>query len=125
MLLAGEDTTSHTLAWASWFMAVEPRAQARLAAEADEGLGHRRMADDAARVEALPYAEAFLRETLRLRPAAPVIFVQALGDTRVADVEIPAGTRLLLLGRAAALHEANFSNPMSFEPERWLEPHEA
>ena len=34
MLLAGEDTTSHTLSWATFLLARDPAAQARLADEA-------------------------------------------------------------------------------------------
>lgn len=121
MLLAGEDTTSHTLAWASWLMATEPDAQARLAAEADAALGKRRTPGDHPTVDRLVFTEAFIQETLRLRPAAPLIFIEPIADVTVADLHIPAGTRLLLLGRPVGLREENFAEPGAFRPERWLD----
>ena len=39
MLLAGEDTTAHTLSWATFLLARDPAAQARLADEARAVLG--------------------------------------------------------------------------------------
>ena len=41
LLLAGEDTTAHTMAWTIWLLASRPEVQARCAEEADEVLGER------------------------------------------------------------------------------------
>jgi cytochrome P450 len=57
---------------------------------------------------------------MRIKPVAPIIFVQAGRDTTVADVTIPYGTILALIMRAGSASERFFPDPQSFEPERWL-----
>lgn len=120
LLLAGEDTTSHTLAWATWLLARHPDAQARLAAEARELLGADPVPDHAAATQ-LRYGEAVLREALRLRSAAPVMFVEALGDVEVAGARLPAQTRLILLTRHVAVRDGGHDRADEFDPGRWLD----
>src|SRR6185436_6319590 len=66
---------------------------------------------------------------MRLRPVAPLILFEAAADTTVADVEIPAGTNVLVLSRPPVRDPARFVDPEAFRPERWLEqgltPHDA
>jgi cytochrome P450 len=119
LLLAGEDTTSHTMAWTIWSMASRPEIQARWAAEASEVLGERPYATEYETVEELRYGEGVLRESMRLKPVAPITGVEPLADTEVADVRVPAGTRLLLLHRYAGLQGVRRAE--EFMPERWIE----
>ena len=44
-------------------------------------------------VEAFRYGEGVLRESMRLKPVAPITGVEPLADTEVAGVRVPAGTR--------------------------------
>lgn len=121
MLTAGEDTTSHSLAWAVWYLARRPDVQARLAAEARDLQG----ADPVPGYEAAAqahYGEAVLREAIRLRSAAPIMFVEAAQDTEVGGVRLPAGTRLMLMTRLVATQESSYVNATAFDPGRWLEP---
>jgi cytochrome P450/UDP:flavonoid glycosyltransferase YjiC (YdhE family) len=118
LLLAGEDTTAHTLGWTVWLLASRPDIQARLALEAREALGDHPFPPDYQTVEQLTYAEAVLRESMRLRPVSPVLPMEPLADVTICDTHIPAGTRLLLLLRAAGLHEGPGAG--DFRPERWL-----
>jgi cytochrome P450 len=103
MLLAGEDTTAHTIAWTLWFMASSPEHQSRVAHEAREVLGEHASPVDYETIEPLRYCEAVLREAMRLKPVAPLISAEPLSDTIVAATRIPAGTRLLLLARHASV----------------------
>jgi cytochrome P450 len=119
LLLAGEDTTSHTMAWTIWSMASNPEIQARWAEEADEVLGERPYATEYDTVESFRYGEGVLRESMRLKPVAPITGVEPLADAEVAGVRIPAGTRLLLLHRHAGLRGVERAE--EFRPERWLE----
>lgn len=119
LLLAGEDTTSHTMAWTIWSLARMPEIQRRWAEEAHEVLGEELFPRRYETVEELRYGEGVLRESMRLKPVAPVTGVEPLADVEVAGVSVPAGTRLLLLHREASLREVERAR--DFLPERWLE----
>jgi cytochrome P450 len=120
LLLAGEDTTSHTLGWTTWFLATRPDVQERWAHEANEVLGDDPFPADYETVAHLHYGEAVLRESMRLKPVAPYIFVESIADTTIAGTHIPAGTRLFLLIRSAGLNASGIDHPGDFDPERWL-----
>ncbi len=119
LLLAGEDTTSHSMAWTIWWMARRPDVQARWAEEAVEVLGEQACASEYETVEGFRYGEGALRESMRLTPVVPVSGLEPLADSEVAGVHIPAGTRLLLLHRYAGLRSTE--RAQEFKPERWLE----
>jgi cytochrome P450 len=59
---------------------------------------------------------------MRLRPVAPLIGAEAINDTTVADVTVPRGTVILMLTRAAAMEDRNFTDAAAFRPDRWLMP---
>jgi cytochrome P450 len=118
LLFAGEDTTAHTIAWTIWFLAKESAIQARCVEEARDLLGDERFPASYETVEQFRYAEAVLRESMRLKPVAPWLGVEPLADTVVAGTQIPAGTRLLLLTRYAGLKAVERGE--EFDPERWL-----
>jgi cytochrome P450 len=129
MLLAGEDTTAFTLAWTVHQMCESPEATAALRAELDAALGTATVPADMDAANRLAYAGAVANETMRLRPVAPLILFEATTDTVLADVEIPAGTNLLVLSRPPVRDPARFADPEAFRPERWLDqglyPHDA
>jgi cytochrome P450 len=119
MLLAGEDTTANSLAWLIHLLMRNPSALAKAQDEV------RRVAPYPAgftfeQIDALEYVGACTSEAMRLKPVAPFQLLQALSDTVVADIRIPAGTILWGLMRHDALEERHFPDPMRFDPERWL-----
>ncbi len=120
LLLAGEDTTAHTMAWTIWLLASRPEVQERCAREADEVLAGEPFPVAYETVEHLCYGEAVLRESMRLKPVAPVIGVEPLADTSLLGTRIPAGTRLMLLTRHASIHDGGYRRAADFAPERWL-----
>lgn len=122
LLLAGEDTTSHSMAWTIWSLARRPDVQARWAEEARDVLGEQPYATEYETVEGFHYGEGVLRESMRLTPVAPISGLEPLVDTEVEGVHIPAGTRLFLLHRYAGLHSTVRAE--EFKPERWLEDDE-
>jgi cytochrome P450 len=119
LLLAGEDTTAHTMAWTIWLLGSRPDTQARWAEEAHDVLGAERFPSGYDTIAELRYGEAVLRESMRLKPVAPVLGVEPLADTTVASTHIPAGTRLLLLTRYASMQAV--TRGREFDPARWLE----
>jgi len=118
MLLAGEDTTANTLAWLIYLLARRPLA---LQTACDEA---RRLAPDLAvlvpeQLDRLEYLDACVSEAMRLKPVAPFLVVEALCDTTVADVAVPAGTLVWCAMRYDGLDSRSL-DPETFDPRRWL-----
>jgi cytochrome P450 len=120
MLLAGEDTTAHTLAWAIDFLHRHPEAATRARAEVDAlcgPIGNWTIE----RFAALPWLEACASETMRLKPVAPALTLQVLRDTVVSGVLLPKGTIVWGALRTPSLERRHFADPERFDPGRWLE----
>jgi cytochrome P450 len=120
MLLAGEDTTSNSLAWLIWLLHSHPQALQRAR---DEVL---RVAPslDAMTIEqmdGLDFIEACAQEALRLKPPAAFMPVEAVVDTVVGDVQVARGTIVWCVLRASNMDEAVFANAAAFDPQRWLD----
>ncbi|MDE1947049.1 MAG: cytochrome P450 [Burkholderiales bacterium] len=121
MLLAGEDTTAHTLAWMIDLLARNPEALARARAEVDRVLAGRPWPESIDEVAALDYVEACAHETMRLKPVAPIMALQTERSSVIAGVELPAGALVMFLFRAPAVDARHFPDPQRFDPGRWLE----
>ncbi len=119
MLLAGEDTTANTLAWAIWLLHTHPACLDRARAEIDAKVG-----DPSAwtpeRFASLEYLEACAHETMRLKPIAPVLILQALRDSTIGDIRVPARTLVFGALRHDTMRDVYFENAARFEPARWL-----
>ena len=119
MLLAGEDTTAHTLAWLFWLLYRNPRAAGAARAEVDAVLGPGGQVGSIEDLARLDQVEACANEAMRLKPVAPLIMNEACEDAVVADVRVPAGTVVVCLMRPANLDDANFPRAEQFDPGRW------
>ncbi|XXY50835.1 cytochrome P450 [Sorangium sp. So ce269] len=125
VLLAGEDTTADTMAWMLHFMALRPDVQARMRAEADAELGDTDLPGTPEHAQRLRYIGGVAHETLRLRSAAPLLFIEACADTVLGPLRLGAGARMILLTRQIGLKDESFHDASSFLPERWLNPRPA
>ena len=67
-----------------------------------------------------PYADALVRETLRLHPPASAALRKLLEPTRIADAELPAGATVMVPTSLLHRDRRGFRDPDRFEPERWL-----
>lgn len=119
MLLAGEDTTANTVAWMIHLLWRHREALARATEEV------RRVVTDPAaptleQLAQLDYVEACAHETMRLKPVAPQIPLQAWRDTTVGDVLVPARMVVICVMRRDSVSETFVPRAASFEPERWL-----
>ena len=121
MLLAGEDTTAFTLAWAVHHLCDSPHWQAALRNEADAVIGSTNVAVDLDTANRLIRANAVANETMRLRPVAPFLGLLTNADMALGDIFVPKGTGVVVLLRPPALDPTNFIDPVAFRPERWLE----
>ena len=92
----------------------------KLRREADELLGTSDVAGDIETANKLAFAGAVANETMRLRPVAPIVILEAKIETVVGDVLIPAETRVAVLTRPAACDPDHFVEPQAFRPQRWL-----
>jgi len=122
ILLAGEDTTAHTLAWTIYLLHNHADMFLRVREEADRVMGKNAVASSHEQLKQMDFIEACINESMRLRPVAPVIGGEANCDTEVANVSMPKGTMVLLLSRVAATDEQHFLNALDFYPDRWLSP---
>jgi cytochrome P450 len=120
ILVAGEDTTASALAWSLHLIASHPRVQARLREEADLVLAGDDVLSDLSDIGRLVYHDAVLSESLRLKPVAPLLFLEANVATEVADVRVPAGTPVFLVTRPHAVNRQD-ATATDFVPERWLD----
>jgi cytochrome P450 len=57
---------------------------------------------------------------MRLRPVAPILFLEAKVETVAGDLLLPDGTRVIVLMRPAACDPDHFVEPQAFRPRRWL-----
>jgi cytochrome P450 len=121
MLLAGEDTTANTLAWAIYLLHQNPHTLCMAQDEARRVVSGLLTAMTMDEMADLPYLEAVCHETMRLKPVAPFRVVQALHDTVIADVAVPKDTLVWAVSRHDTLDDRHFANATAFEPQRWLD----
>lgn len=119
LLFAGEDTTANTLAWMIYLLWRNPQTLARAMVEVRRVVPHLAdlTLDD---LDKLPYLEACAQETMRLKPVAPAASLEALRETVVGDVLVPAGTLIWCVVRHNMLNELFFPDAQAFDPHRWL-----
>jgi cytochrome P450 len=125
LLLAGEDTTAHTLAWTLSFLCSDLPLQVRLQAASADALGEARVCAKFEDLSKLDFFEATAHEATRLKPIVPVIYLETVADVVLGDVAIPKGTPLFFVLRPAMLDERHFGRPGEFLPERWSTGHDA
>lgn len=120
LLLAGEDTTAHTIAWALYYIAQDRSLQDRLHAESMAANPSDRPVSTMDEIRTLALAEACGMEALRLKPVVPFQSFVAQRDMVLGDLAIPRDTMLFFLNRPSLLDADHFADPLSFRPERWL-----
>jgi cytochrome P450 len=123
LLLAGEDTTAHTLAWTIYFLAQDAARQSQLHAAARAVLGDAPVCSAFESVRHLEVFEAMANEATRFKPIVPLLFLEPLEDVRLAGVAVPKGTALFFVLRPAMLDDRHFADAELFRPERWATGH--
>jgi cytochrome P450 family 135 len=107
LLVAGHETTATALAWAIERLVRHPEKLRRLAEEAEAGEDE--------------YADAVIKETLRLRPVIPLVVRELQEPMEFGGYLLPQGARvtpcILLMHR----REDIYPEPNRFRPERFLE----
>jgi cytochrome P450 len=121
MLIAGEDTTAHSISWLLHLLYENPNCLAQAVLEAQQ------LTSDPSQykleaMDSLVYLDACINESMRLKPVAPFINFEAVQDTVLEDVTVPKGTMIMCLLRNDSVRETHFDNAKLFYPERWLDP---
>ncbi|CEJ80986.1 hypothetical protein VHEMI01141 [[Torrubiella] hemipterigena] len=124
-LLAGHETTSSALIWAVYLLARHQGMQKRLRDEVRAVLPSVTSGDPiiAARVNQMPYLQAFCNETLRYFSPIPMITRNALIDSSLQGQRIPKGTVVIFVPWATNFDPSAWEGDAdAFDPERWLTP---
>jgi cytochrome P450 len=122
-MLAGQETTATSLAFALHLLARHPQIQAEARAEVDRVLGRRR--PSAADLAAMPYLTMVLKEAMRLYPAGPVTTRRSVADISIDGHLVPAGSDVLVSAWVTHRHAAYWDDPERFDPLRFTPENEA
>lgn len=125
MLLAGEDTTAHSLAWTMLHLARDPGQQQLLRDEARSVLAEADVCPSIDALRRLDRCEAAVTEAQRLTPVTPLHSFEPLHDFEIGGLALERDTKLFFLNRPAMLDARNFHDPSRYDPDRWLRPRDA
>ncbi|CAK0762053.1 hypothetical protein CCP3SC5AM1_3030002 [Gammaproteobacteria bacterium] len=117
LLIAGHETTALALGFTFDLLGRHPEITERLEREIATVLGER--APTAADLPRLKYADAIVRESMRLYPPVWVIGREAIAPCRIGGYDIEPGTQLLASQWIVHRDPRWFSGPEFFRPERW------
>jgi cytochrome P450 len=118
LFLAGHETTAIALTWTWWLLSRKPEAEARLHAELDAVLseGGPSVGD----LPNLPYTQAVISESIRLRPPVWAIGRTAIAGHPANGYAIDRGS-IVVVSPWLLHHDPRWwPEPESFRPERWL-----
>ncbi|NME72291.1 cytochrome P450 [Flammeovirga aprica] len=121
MLLTGEDTTANSLAWFSYYMATNKSIQYKIRNEIHEVLGEEFDIKEIGDTKKFKYLTATIKEVLRLKPVAPILYLQSNEDVILKDTLFPKNTFFITLLRYGGIDEKYFSKPNQIIPERWMQ----
>ena len=119
LLMAGHETTSSALAWATWEILSHPEVLGKVKEELRSVTNGG--APDRDKFEQLKYLDAALKESLRLNPIIGEVARRIERPVRIAGYEIPLGAivhpSIYLTHRRPDI----YPEPTKFMPERFLE----
>jgi cytochrome P450 len=107
LLVAGHETTANALAWAMERLVRHPDKLARLSEEAAAGEDE--------------YADAVVKETLRLRPVLPIVVRRLQEPMEIGGQLLPAGASITPCIYLVHRREDIYPEPHRFRPERFIE----
>jgi cytochrome P450 len=119
LFLAGHETTAITLSWTWHLLSRHPLVKDKLLAELFGELERRPATVDD--LPKLPYADAVVKEAIRLYPPAYVLGREAVADCEIGSYRVPARSTIYMSPWVMHRDPRWFGNPESFLPERWLD----
>ncbi|KAL9259534.1 Trans-cinnamate 4-monooxygenase-like protein [Drosera capensis] len=119
--VAAIETTLWSIEWGIAELVNHPKIQQKLREELDSTLGHGVQVTEPD-IQKLPYLQAVVKETLRLRMAIPLLVPHMnLHDAKLGGYNIPAESKILVNAWWLANNPALWKKPEEFRPERFLE----
>ncbi|XP_042488860.1 trans-cinnamate 4-monooxygenase-like [Macadamia integrifolia] len=119
--VAAIETTLWSIEWGIAELVNHPEIQQKLRNEIDTVLGPGVQVTEPD-IQKLPYLQAVIKETLRLRMAIPLLVPHMnLHDAKLGGYEIPAESKILVNAWWLANNPTQWKNPGEFRPERFLE----
>jgi len=119
LLLAGEDTTSNTLAWTIHYLASDTDLQEAVFQEIKENLsGDVPKWDE---LDNFPLTYACLQESMRNRPVVPMMTAELIEDAVVDGYALTKGDAIMMLINFESTNEHTFPEPEKFDPRRWID----
>ncbi|KAK2411413.1 flavonoid 3'-monooxygenase [Trifolium repens] len=120
MFTAGTDTSSSTTEWAIAELIKNPKLMIRVQNELDTIVGRDKLVTEQDLAH-LPYLEAVIKETFRLHPSTPLSLPRvATNSCEILNYHIPKGATLLVNVWAISRDPKEWTNPLEFNPERFL-----
>uniref|UniRef100_A0ACD6ANL6 Uncharacterized protein n=1 Tax=Avena sativa TaxID=4498 RepID=A0ACD6ANL6_AVESA len=120
VVTAGSDTSAAMIEWMLAELMNHPECLRKVRDEIDSVVGRDRIAGEGD-VASLPYLQAAYKETLRLRPAAPIAHRQSTEEMEVGGgYTVPAGTAVFINVWAIGRDPAYWEAPLEFRPERFM-----
>ncbi len=123
MMLAGEDTTASSAAWAVHELCERPELIAQAREEIRPLVNQDGVLGSFAEATTMPVLDSISYETLRFRSVAPFLIFEPNEDTVLGELLLPKGTPVYCLTRYPAVRSAQFGDASVFRPERWREKH--
>jgi cytochrome P450 len=123
LLLAGEDTTAHSLSWAMYFISQDKGLQSKLHVASMDAFGSSRICPTFEDVKKLDLFEFVTQEASRFKPVVPLLYLEPIKDVVLGGVWLPSGTPLIFILRPSMLDSNRFGRPGEFLPERWSSGH--
>jgi cytochrome P450 len=118
LVCAGQETTASALTWALTLLSRYPAAHERLIAEVDDVLGGRD--PQASDMDALPWTQAVVSETMRLYPPVWHVERDAVQDDDISGIPVSAGDTVGISPYLLHRHPEFWPNPEVFDPQRFL-----
>lgn len=117
VFFAGHETSATSLSWIHYLLDKHPDARAKLRAEVHRVVGGR--VPTSADLDALPYTEQVVNETLRLYSPIHSISRVALVDDMIGGYDVPAGSTIYVSLYATHRLSRLWPEPNRFDPERF------
>ncbi|XP_066289707.1 cytochrome P450 2U1-like [Branchiostoma lanceolatum] len=119
LFIAGTDTTASTLLWSLLYMTLNPDIQDKAQQELDAVVGES-LPTLSHRFQ-LPYVNACLLETMRIRTLTPIVGHATTQEVKVQGYDILEGTKVLMNLHSLHMDPAYWPDPDRFDPERFLD----